>query len=215
MLGGLLLLTFMSEFFAPALLIPLHGFVQLGSNSYRTAINFPSMNRKIVLLFASGVGFGAAIGSQFIVNLPEFWYRIILAGFILLMTWLPKPNAMPQFKFKWPVLGACISFLSLFIGATGPVLAPFFIREKLDKVGIVATKAGCQSFIHTAKVITFITLGFSPLPYKEMLLAMLVATFVGNSIGKKILLKIPENAFRLSFKIVITFLCFRMLWKVF
>ena len=129
MAGGILLLVIMAEFFVPHLLIPLHGVVQLGSNASRVALLFRQVNHQVMVQFVLGALIGVLLGSQLVVAIPEDQFRLLLGGFILVLTWMPKTNAIPRFRLKFFFLGGFATFASLFIGATGPLLAPFFIRE--------------------------------------------------------------------------------------
>lgn len=214
MLGGIALIAVMGEFFTPAILIPLHGIVQLSSNSLRTVVNFEHVHKKTIFRFAIGVLIGALVGSQFVVAIPENIYKIVLGSFLIVFTWMPKIKTFPIFKYKFIFLGAIASFLSLFVGATGPLIAPFFIREKFNRLELVGTKAACQTFVHTGKVITFFALGFTVGPYWKLLLGMVIATFFGNVFGKMLLGKLNENVFRVFFKIIITALALRMLIQI-
>ncbi len=209
--GGITLLIVMAQFFPPAVLIPIHGIVQLGSNLSRTWLNREHLDRKVVAAFAAGGVLGAAAGSRLVVTLPEESYRIVLAVFILVLTWMPKFESVPKIKAKFFLLGGFATFVSLFIGATGPLLAPFFLRERFSKEQVIATKAGCQIVVHTFKVGTFLALGFIVGPYLPLLAGMLFAVFAGTYCGKLLLGRLSEIWFRWLFKGLITVLAVRML----
>ena len=131
-------------------------------------------------MYALGALVGVTIGSQFVMTIPENIYRTIIGLFVLIMTWLPKTKFVPRVRGKFFYVGAVITFLSLFVGATGGLSAPFFLREKFGRFMLVATKAACQVFTHIFKVATFIALGFSFAPYWKLLVGMLVAVFFGT-----------------------------------
>ncbi|MCA9582205.1 MAG: sulfite exporter TauE/SafE family protein [Myxococcales bacterium] len=213
MLGGILLLGLMTPIFPPAVLIPIHGIVQLTSNVSRTLMNLRDVDRRLVGSFAMGALLGGTIGSQVVVTLPETLYRIVLAVFILVLTWMPKLKGAPALPFKFGWVGFVATFLGLFIGATGPFIAPFFVREPLGKVAVVATKAACQVTVHTMKIAVFGLLGFAFGEYAALLVAMSIASVGGNYVGKLLLGKVPEGAFRWVFKVVITALAARLLWQ--
>ena len=212
MAGGMLLLVIMSTFFTPATLIPLHGAVQLASNGSRSFYLRQHLNWSIIGIFAIGTFLGAAAGSQMIVDIPEPQYRMALGVFILLLTWMPKFNVEKKIKGKFFWLGSATGFISLFAGATGPFLAPFFLRENLNKEQLVGTKAACQILTHTAKMIVFAAIGFSFGPYWQLLLGMIIAVFAGNYIGKMLLGKLKQDQFVWIFKFVISALAIRLLW---
>ena len=210
--GGITLITVMAIYLPPPVLIPLHGIVQLSSNLSRSILHFRHIRATILAPFAAGGLVGAALGSRLVVEIPEDLYKTVLAVFILVFTWMPKLKGVRPIPGRFAILGAVATFISLFVGATGPLIAPFFVREKgLDKRGIMACKASCQLVVHTLKIITFFALGFSVGPYLGLLIGMVLVSFLGNYLGSLILGKLPENVFRWFFKILITVLAVRML----
>ena len=46
------------------------------------------------------------------------------------------------------LMGTLSGLVTVFIGAAGPLIAPFFIDRNLSKENIVATKAACQAIGH-------------------------------------------------------------------
>lgn len=210
--GGIMLISIMSIAFPPNILIPIHGIIQLGSNLNRSIVYTKYINWKLTIPFMFGSILGGLLGSQILVQIPLRPYYIVLGTFILALTWLPKFN-IPQFRGKFFLLGSSASFLSLFVGATGPYLAPFFLREKLDRFSLIATKASCQVSIHTAKIFVFFLAGFSIGPYIFIIGSMLTAGLLGTIAGKYLLGKVNEEIFRKIFKIVISFLALRLLYK--
>ncbi|HBQ21851.1 MAG: hypothetical protein A2Z91_05620 [Deltaproteobacteria bacterium GWA2_38_16] len=209
--GGTLLLTVMAQFFPPAILIPVHGVIQMGSNGSRAILSLPYIRRDILVLFVLGAIVGALAGSQVIVTLPENLYRIILGCFILILTWMPKLESAPKIPAKFFFVGMVMSFLALFVGATGPLQAPFYLREGLRKEALIATKAACQTFQHFLKIVTFMALGFVMTPYLLLIGGMLLASFIGSLCGKLILKKASEGLFMWLFRSVITLLAIRMI----
>jgi uncharacterized membrane protein YfcA len=91
--GGILVLATMTLFFSPAVLIPVHGVVQLGSNVGRAALMFRSVLREILPVFLIGTILGAAVGANLVVVLPISLLQVILAIFILYATWGPRFHA--------------------------------------------------------------------------------------------------------------------------
>lgn len=213
MAGGMLLLVAMSTVFPPATLIPLHGTVQFFSNASRTFFFRKILNWHIVGAFFFGGIFGSGLGSQLVVEIPEDTYRICLGLFILIFTWMPKLKLAKPPPGRFVVLGFAMSFLSLFAGATGPLMAPFFLREGLGKETLVGTKATCQLATHMTKMVVFAGIGFSFSPYIPLLSGMIIAVLIGNYIGKLLLGKVSQSQFVWIFKGVISLLALRLLWQ--
>ena len=59
----------MTLIFSPAVLIPVHGVVQLGSNVGRAALMFRNVLREILPVFLIGTIVGAAVGANLVVAL--------------------------------------------------------------------------------------------------------------------------------------------------
>ncbi len=211
--GGILLLGVMATVLPPSVVIPVHGLVQLASNGSRAALSHRSIDWRIVWPFGAGALIGAWVGGRWAVSLPEDASRIVLAVFILAMTWIPTPRSAPRVPGKFFWLGLGSTFLSMFIGATGPVQAPFFLRANLDKEQIIATKAATQVFQHVMKVAAFMALGFAVGPHLPLIGAMIAAVIAGSFAGKRILNHVPEKLFLWLFRIAITVIAAQMLWK--
>lgn len=213
--GGLLLLAFMGQYFPLQTLIPVHSYVQLGSNFSRSIMSVKFINRRITWLFAGGSIFGAVLGIFFgnrVFYLNESnYYKLVLGIFILIITFFKLPSFKKQFLFKWPIVGALSTFLGIFVGATGPLIAPFYLNDQLEKESLVATKAACQVFTHLFKIFSFTWLGFSVIAYCKILALLFLAVVIGNYIGKKILGKIPDYWFFVIFKGLILVLSLRMI----
>jgi len=212
--GGIMLFAFMTPLFPPAVLIPLHGIIQLMSNSSRVILSYKKVNIRIFILFAIGAGIGCFLGAPLTITIPHLLSTIIIATAILFFTWFPKILRSVKVKGKFLFVGVIASFLSLFIGATGPLTAPFFLNSDLDKDSFVPTKAACQIPIHLFKVIVYMFSGFLLSEWIMEIFVAIPMVFTGNFIGKKMVGKLDDGIYRNLIKIVITVLVVRMLVKL-
>ncbi len=211
MIGGIVLLSVMTLYFSAAEAIPLHGVVQFFSNLSRVFFHWAVIKKEIMLYFAVGVALGSFLGSQVVVDIPRLVYDLILGILILLITWLPKFGlGLGKGNLLYGLIGAFGGFVSLFVGAIGQLMGAFFLREKLGREGLIGTQACCQVIVHFAKVVTFVLLGFAVSQYASLLIAMTLASFLGNYIATFLLEKIPEAVFLKVFKILVTILAVRM-----
>lgn len=215
--GGILLLTIMMSYYPPTVLIPIHGVIQWVSNASRIAINLEHVVMSIFIPAFLGSVLGGAIASQVVWSVPESLFRWIIGVFILLITWVPFKGVLAKIRVhrtrKFFSLGAIVTFISLFVGATGPLLAPFFLQEDINRKQIVATKASVQFNVHTMKILVFFFSGFLFSQYISIIISMSVAAFLGTYVGKKLLGFVNEKAFRVIFKTLITLLALRVLYK--
>ncbi|NIM27873.1 MAG: TSUP family transporter [Gammaproteobacteria bacterium] len=210
--GGLLLLSVMATFLPPAILIPTHGVVQLGSNAGRAALMRRQIDRHIVVPFALGSLLGVAVGAKLFVALPTPTLQIVLGMFILASVWLPKLKTSTIPNRGFVVVGMLGSFCTMFVGATGPFVASFISPDRLERHAVVATHGACMTLQHTLKVVAFGFLGFAFLPWAPLLVAMIGAGFVGTLIGRRVLDRLPHDVFARFFKVVLTLLALRLLY---
>ncbi len=213
--GGILLLAFMTPIFPPNVLIPLHGVIQLFSNTSRVALSIKRVDPRIFVLFAIGAGIGSLASVPITVTITSIFSTIILSVAIIFFTWYPKIQKGIDFPGKFLAIGAIASFLSTFVGATGPLTAPFFLNSKLEKDCFVPTKAACQIPIHLFKVIVYMISGFILSEWYLYILIAIPLVILGNYIGKIVTGKLEDKKYRLIVKLVITILVGRMLIRAF
>jgi len=111
--------------------------------------------------------------------------------------------------------GAVTTFLTMFVGATGPFVVTLLCGFKLEKVTLIASSGALLVFQHLFKVIVFISLGFVFEPYIGLMILMVCAGFIGTILGKSVLLKIDEQRFKRVLQILLSALAIRLLWQVF
>ena len=111
-------------------------------------------------------------------------------------------------------VGSISGLASVFVGATGPLIAPFFLNSNLTKENIIANKAACQMITHLTKIPLFIL--FFNVNYVEeykLLLPLILAVFIGTNFGKKILKMIPEKLFIKLFKTALFIIAIRLIFS--
>ena len=210
--GGLLLLAVMTMFLPVASAIPLHGVIQLGSNASRAALLLRHVRAPVLLAFAAGAVAGAAAGSQALVRVPEAWLQLILGAFVLVLAWVPVPRLRAGSTAGVAGAGVVTTVLTLFVGATGPVVAAFFHALRLERLTHVGTFSACMLIQHGLKIAVFGLAGFAFGPYLPFLAAMLVSAFVGTWLGRQLLLRLDDARFHRLLAAVLTLLALRLLY---
>lgn len=211
--GGMLLISIMSLFLPAAAIVPIHGVVQFASNASRGALTPHAIRRDILWPFLAGCLIGALAGAQVVPKIPSALLPIPLGLFILLMTWLPQVKKKLWFPGRFLSLGFVQAFLTLFVGATGPLNLPFLVRAGLTRDQLVVTGAAFMTIVHLLKIMTFGLLGFAFGPYLLLISTMIFAVIFGSFVGTKFRHKVPEELFRKVFKALITLLAIRMIIK--
>lgn len=201
--GGILMIAVLALVFPPAVVIPVHGCVQLGSNAGRAVLQRAHIQWHMLGWISLGAVVGAIVGGQFAYLLPEHLLTLAIGLFILISIWLPQPKIIANSRIVQVAGGAIISALSMVVGATGPLIATF-VRGLPDRRQLVATHAALMTVQNLMKVLVFIALGFAFGAYLPLIAAMVLSGFVGTAIGSRLLVRVPENIFRTGFKIVVT-----------
>ncbi len=211
--GGVMLLGIMAQIMPPQLIIPLHGVVQLGSNAGRATMSFKHIDWKLIGLFLIGAVVGSVIGRFVLVGLPPAVMYLTIAAFILYLCWGPQLPKLALGKFGTIVAGGVTTFISLFVGASGPIVAAFIKQVHADRFKTVATFATAMSLQHVFKAVVFQNAGFNLVPWLPLLIAMICSGAIGTFIGLKLLRKMSDHNFGKIFKIVLTLLAVRLVWQ--
>lgn len=208
--GGTLMVAVLALVFPPTVVVPLHGAIQLGSNSGRALLQRAHVRWRLVLWLSLGGVIGTVVGGQFASLLPATALQVAIASFVLLTTWLPQPKIVGHSRVAQVIGGGVIAAVSMVVGATGPLVA-VFIRGLADRRQLVATHAMLMTLQNSFKVVVFVLLGFAFAAYLPLIMAMIASGFVGTAIGSRLLVKVPEAAFRWGFKIVLTLVALDLL----
>ena len=216
MAGGIVLLTVMLLFLPPLEAIPLHGVVQLISNGSRTWIQREHVERKLVLRYCVLLLPMGFVGLAIATSLPPSLARALIGIFVLLATWIPgvltagtHPERSDRDR-RFFVLGGVVGLLNPTVGATGPLIAPFFLNLGLARQGIIGTKAACQALGHLAKIAVFGIAGFAFASYAAPLLLLAAAVVMGTWTGSRLLGHVSEAWFTRLYKTVLTLIALRL-----
>lgn len=217
MAGGITLLSAMLLFFDPLVAIPIHGVVQLVSNGSRTVIQRRHVEWWIFGLYAIPLLPLGFIGVGIAQQLPPAGLKCAIGVFVMLATWVPgamlagthPERSSPRRRFL--VLGAVVGVLNTTIGATGPLIAPFFLNLGLARQGVIGTKAACQAAGHLAKIVIFGAVGFAFVPFLLPLLLLSAVTVVGTAIGSRLLDHVNETWFVRLYKGVLSLIAIRLI----
>ncbi|RMD83748.1 MAG: sulfite exporter TauE/SafE family protein, partial [Candidatus Dadabacteria bacterium] len=199
--GGVTLLAVMAALLPPPLVVPIHGVVQLTSNTTRTLLLLRRVRWSIFGYYVVPALIGVALGARWYVGSSLPWFRPAVGVFVLayLVTlWRrPRLGRLPLWTFA--PLGLIVGSLASLVGATGPLIAPFFLRDDLDGEEVVGTKAAVQIATHLGKIPAFALLGFDYLAQLRLLVPLLGAAVAGTYAGRRLLARLSPRAFRAVF----------------
>jgi uncharacterized protein len=209
--GGVAMLGALAGAVPPAMVVAVHGVVQLGSNMGRVVIQRAHILWRPVAIFTVGSLFGAVAGAAVFVALPERLLLALLGVFILVMTWLPKPR-IPGLESTGMLIGGFIAtFITMFVGATGPFVQALFLPMGLDRKTLIASHAACNVIQHGLKVLAFGFLGFAFQDWLPLIAVMILSGLLGTWLGTRLLETLPEALFQRLLKGILTVLALDLL----
>ncbi|WP_353643802.1 sulfite exporter TauE/SafE family protein [Mesorhizobium sp. WSM2239] len=210
--GGVAMLALMGLFVPVAALIPVHGAVQLGSNTGRAWHQRANVRMDVAAPFIAGSIVGAIGGAFLVVQLPDALLKLVLGGFIIAVTWTKIPGIERLGQAGLAVASAALALMTMFVGATGPLLSAVFAQIFAnDRKALVATHAAGMTVQHALKIVVFGFAGFAFSDWLPLIAVMIASGFLGTVYGTRMLEKMPEETFKRWFRIGITILALDLL----
>jgi uncharacterized membrane protein YfcA len=210
--GGIAMLALLGVFVPVAVLIPVHGAVQLGSNIGRAWHLRAFVRMDVAQPFIIGSIVGAIVGAFVVIQLPDALMKIVLGAFVIFITWGKIPGLDRLNGAGLVIASSVLAVASMMFGATGPLVSPILARFiPDDRKALVATHAAGMVVQHGLKIIVFALAGFSFGQWLPMVVAMIASGYLGTRYGAAILDRMPEEAFRRWFKIGLTVLALDLL----
>jgi uncharacterized membrane protein YfcA len=218
MAGGITLLALMLLFLDPMVAIPVHGAVQLVSNLSRTVAQREHVRWPLLLRFGAPLLPAAFAGLALSRAVPRGVAEIAIGVFVLIFTWRPawlrfgggRARAAVDPGRRLLAAGGVVGFFSTTVGATGPLMAPFFLRLGLDRRSLIGTQAACQTLQHLAKIVVFGAVGFAFRDWLAPLAALAVTAIAGTWLGTRLLDRVNEDDFRALYTGVLTVIALRL-----
>lgn len=206
MAGGLVLLWFLLLVFPAGTAMAVHGVIQLTANGSRAWLSRHYIVWRIVAFMALGVLSAAGLLLLFNYS-PNAASVSLLIGLLPILVWLPK---------RWFHLNAnrashafCCGIasggLTIAAGVSGPLIDIFFVRSRMDRRQVVATKAMIQVVAHSIKIIFYLGAAMA-LSAGEWGIVLLAAPFamLGTQAGNRILHRLTDANFRIWTRWIVT-----------
>jgi uncharacterized membrane protein YfcA len=199
MAGGMILMGVLIALLPVPAAMMLHGITQLASNGWRATMLRGSIDWRVFRGYALGgvAALGVFALIQVVASKPVALIMLGLMPFVGLA--MPERlHLNVERRGHSTACGAICTGLSLVAGVSGPVLDVFFIRSKMGRHAVVATKALTQSVTHLSKIVYFGSLVASadaqvPAPVAGIMVAL---AFVGTSLSRQVLERIDDHKFR-------------------
>lgn len=211
--GGAMMVAVMASLVPPLAVIPVHAVVQVSSNTARALLMWKHINFTWMVPFVIGTVIGALIGGQIVFAIPKHLLQGIIGLFVLYTLWGPAVRAFKSSFINFVGVGAFASFATMFVGGTGPLIAPFIKASTTERQSTVATHGAFMFWQHGVKIVIFAFLGFAFGPYVILMVAMILFGVVGVWAGKTILNRMPEHIFKKGFNTLLALLAIWLLYE--
>lgn len=210
--GGVLMLAMLLLLLPAEAVIPVHALIQLLSNIGRTAAFRSNIDSKIVKSFAPGCLMGSIAAAFILVNIPGWLLEIVIGLFIVWTLFGDSNNKADNSGTNhYFGIGCGTSFVSSFVGATGPLVIAFLRRENLSKQNLIGTHGACMTIQHLIKLLAFGVVGISVAKWWLLFLLLGLSGFLGTLAGRKVLFSLSEKVFSKIFKTALVILCIKIL----
>ena len=200
MAGGMILMGVLLAVVPLPVAMMLHGITQLASNAWRGLMWRKEVDWRVF----RGYMYGAIVMTvvfavvKLVVSKPIALIAMGLTPFVTLA--LPeKLHLNVERKGHATACGIICTTLSLTSGVSGPILDVFFVRSKMGRHAVIATKAMTQSLSHILKIVYFgAFLAVEGGNVHPALAAMMVAlAFTGTSLSKHVVARMNDQSFRM------------------
>jgi uncharacterized protein len=199
MAGGMMLMGILLALMPVAAAMVLHGLTQMASNGWRAWLWRTHIRWPIVASYAIGGVLAALVFAvaQIVPSKPVALLIIGLTPFVGLV--LPSRAVPdPTRGLQGVGCGAICTVLMLLAGVSGPIFDVFFVRSRLNRKEMIATKGAIQMFSHFLKVAyfgQFLVLGGAELAPAAIVLALALPA-VGTHLSRRVLDAMTDAQFR-------------------
>ena len=202
MAGGMILMGILLAL--PGVTLPtammLHGITQLASNGTRALLWRRHVHWGVFRGYVIGalVALAAFVVVKLVVSKPVALVAMGLTPFLALA--LPESlHLNVERRGHATACGIVCSILALTSGVSGPILDVFFVRSRMTRQSVVATKAMTQSFSHVQKIAYFgaiVSIGADAKVVWWIGLMMIALAFLGTNLSRRVLDRMNDESFR-------------------
>lgn len=198
MAGGLILMLILGLALPVQSAMILHGVTQFFSNGWRAVLWRQWIDWRIVGLYTLGAA-PAILLPLALAYVPDKPIMLITLGLVPYAALLVPTRLALDASKTWHAVacGFFVAGLQLISGVAGPLLDTFFVRSKIDRRAVVATKATTQALSHTLKVGYYGSLiNNAPTLGLDVYGAAILAAIVGTTLAGPVLEKMSNENFR-------------------
>lgn len=198
--GSLLLVPVLSFVLGSRAVAPVLSVGEMLSRPVRLVIFWKHIDWDIAKYNIPGSVLGAVLGAYIFAQIELQWLQVIVGLFLISTVFQyrfgEKERSFPmQAVFFLPV-GFIVSMLSALIGATGPILNPFYLNYGIEKEEMIATKTINSFVAGLFRIGTYSVFGVLPQDLWGYGIAIGIAAGIASYLGKRILGEMESTTFR-------------------
>ena len=198
MAGGLILVGILLALLPLPAAMVLHAVTQMASNGWRALLWRRHIGWRAVGAYLAGTVTALALWAIYR-WVPDKPTAMILLGASPFLIRLVPARARPDPENLWHglVYGTACMSLMLVTGVSGPLMDTYFLGGRLDRKQIVATKAFCQLFSHTAKLAYFGGIIDQAAALDPVMAGFAIAaSMLGTTLAARLLARMTDAQFR-------------------
>ncbi len=157
------------------------------------------LDKKLILLFGVPSIILTILGAYLVIYIPQDILQIFLGIFLLIFSIysLLKPDfKVSASKINTIVGGSISGFLQGLIGVGGPLRGAFLISYDLEKVKYIATISAIAVVIDLTRIPIYLANNFLESDFYIYVVPLIIIGIVGSYTGKRIVSRIPQDAFK-------------------
>jgi uncharacterized membrane protein YfcA len=198
--GSLLLVPVINFFIGGKATAPVVNLGNLVGEPVRIILFWKNIQWKVVKYYLPGAITGAVLGAWLFSTIKLEWLQIVVGLFLISTIFqyrFGKKERSFTMKLKWFIpIGFLVEFLNSLIGATGPVLNPFYLNYGLEKEKMIATKTVNSFFTGLVQISSYTAFGSLKGNLWIYGIILGIGASAGNWLGRTYLKKISNPLFR-------------------
>ena len=215
--GGTALLLFLLYLLPAPSVIPVHGCIQLVSNTTRVYLFWQHMQWAVIFRFVALMPLGVILGLLLYEMLSPDYIQLLIASAILLSLFV-RPETLPGTaklpKAAYYFIGIFIGFGNMIVGVLSPLLAAILRLEAFSKEQTVGTLGFFGFAGNLFKIAGFTAVGFSFASYLPLIIPACLASIIGGVLGKAVLRRSSHKVFFYVFQTAIILLALKLIADV-
>lgn len=199
MAGGMILMGVLLAVLPVPAAMMMHGISQLAANGWRALMLRNEVDWRVFRGYAIGAAIAMALfaATRLVVGKSGALVAMGCTPFVALL--LPdRLHLNVERRGHSVACGVVCVALNLTAGIAGPILDVFFVRSKMSRHQVVATKALTQSLSHVIKIVYFGGImaveGAQVAPW--LAATMVLLAVVGTTLSRQVLERITDASFR-------------------